>query len=214
MLDKNFDYSKTYYKVLNEKENHHGFQYKDGLNILDKKFDNPDEPCSTGGLYFVDIDHLPLMFNYGDHIREIKIPDGSKIAQNGYEWRTDKMILGRTIMKDEYFEKMWNPDKFNWEDSDYLARYSSEYIESWWNPDKFNWNDSWVLAMYCSKYFKIWWNPDLFDRHDLWTLAKHCSEYFETWWNPDQLKWYYFKFLTKYCSNFKYIWEQHLESKI
>ena len=28
-----------YYKITNENENHHGYQYKDGLNVLEEPFD-------------------------------------------------------------------------------------------------------------------------------------------------------------------------------
>ncbi|AYV85343.1 MAG: ankyrin repeat protein [Satyrvirus sp.] len=55
---KNKDKS-LYFKIMNVKENHHGYQYRDGLNVLDKEFDDdPYNHCSKGGLYFADGDIL------------------------------------------------------------------------------------------------------------------------------------------------------------
>ena len=48
--------NKIYYKITNASENHHGFQYQDGLNELQEEFnDNPDDHCCAGGLYFTDL---------------------------------------------------------------------------------------------------------------------------------------------------------------
>ena len=44
--------NKIYYKITNAKENHHGFQYRTGLNILQEKFNDSPEKCGAGGLYF------------------------------------------------------------------------------------------------------------------------------------------------------------------
>ena len=42
-----------YFKITNAKENHHGFQYVDGLNVLIEEFnDDPNDSCCAGGLYF------------------------------------------------------------------------------------------------------------------------------------------------------------------
>ena len=33
--------TKTFYKVTNSAETHHGFTYKDGLNVLNRPFEHP-----------------------------------------------------------------------------------------------------------------------------------------------------------------------------
>ena len=61
--------NKTYYKITNAKENHHGFQYKDGLNILEEEFnDNPNDHCCAGGLYFSDVEHIFAFLHYGIYL--------------------------------------------------------------------------------------------------------------------------------------------------
>ena len=34
----------------------------------------------------------------------------------------------------------------------YLTKYCSKYFLEWWNPEKFKWNDSEYLVLHCSKY--------------------------------------------------------------
>ena len=65
-----FDYTKTYYKITNKKENHRGLQYKTGLveDILPFNSD-PEKRCVKGRIYVTDLEHLPLFFSYGCWIR-------------------------------------------------------------------------------------------------------------------------------------------------
>jgi len=42
--------------------------------------------------------------------------------------------------------------------SDLLASEFSEYFSEWWNPEKYDWEDSEFLAKYCSEY--IQWKID------------------------------------------------------
>jgi hypothetical protein len=180
----NFNYSKIYYKVTSKDENHRDFQYKDGLNIDIIPFnDNPNASCVPGGLYFTDLEHVIKFFGYGCWIREVKIPKDAEVieAPSGNKWRADKIILGRKYSFEEYFKKLWNPEKVNWNYSHYLAVYCSEYFERWWNPEKFDWYWSEYLARYCSRYFKIWWNPEEFDWAWSHYLAEYCSEYKNIW---------------------------------
>ena len=46
-----------YYKLTNEEEIHHGFQYKDGLNEDHLPFDETGS-CCPGGLYFSDTENI------------------------------------------------------------------------------------------------------------------------------------------------------------
>ena len=53
-----------YYKITNETENHYGYQYKDGLNVLEEPF-NEKPVCRKGGLYFTTSEFIHLFENYG-----------------------------------------------------------------------------------------------------------------------------------------------------
>ena len=87
---------KTYYKITNEKECHNGYQYVDGLNILDKPFDS-DGCCVEGGLYFTTIEHIFNFLDYGCHLREITLPENCQWVQDltKNKYRADKIILGK-----------------------------------------------------------------------------------------------------------------------
>ena len=184
IMEEKFDYSKVYYKVTNKNEYHHGFQYKDGLNILIGKFnDNPEASCVKGGFYFTDYDHLPKFFDYGVWIREITIPTNAKVVLDpaGNKWRADKIIFGKKYSIKNDFSKWFNKEKFNYKYSDCLAQYCSDHFDKWFDPDKFDWEYSDYLAQYCSDHFDRWFDPDKFN----WTysqyLKEHCSEYKDIW---------------------------------
>ena len=64
-----------YYKITNENENHHGFQYSDGLNVLKDKFnDNSNHSCCSGGLYFTNSENIFKFLDYGIYLREVTLP--------------------------------------------------------------------------------------------------------------------------------------------
>ena len=63
----------TYFKITNFNENHHGYQYQDGLNVLDKPFEK-DGSCVEGGLYFTDLKNIYNYYGYGCWLREITLP--------------------------------------------------------------------------------------------------------------------------------------------
>ena len=47
------DSAALYFKITNAEENHNGFQYVNGLNVLEEQFNNnPNQSCCAGGLYF------------------------------------------------------------------------------------------------------------------------------------------------------------------
>lgn len=113
-----FDYRKTYYKLMFSNECHHGFQYNDGLNVDTVPFTHvPNKP---GGLHFTDAKSLMDFLLYGVckrelimrdtvglneetskrlilTIREITIPKDAQVCSYPTEkgwWRADKIILG------------------------------------------------------------------------------------------------------------------------
>jgi hypothetical protein len=88
-----------FYKILNEKENHHGFQYNDGLNIDTNEFNT--HTCSAGGLYFCEKKYISLYIHYGIYIRKVSIPNDARISIERYKFKADKIILGeRQSLKD------------------------------------------------------------------------------------------------------------------
>ena len=86
----------TYYKITNKEECHHGYQYVDGLNMLDKMFER-EGSCVEGGLYFTTIEHIFKFLDYGCYLREITLPKDCLWVKDpaGDKFRADKIILGK-----------------------------------------------------------------------------------------------------------------------
>ncbi len=89
--------TKLYFKITNHNENHQGFQYRDGLNILTQPFnDNPKDSCVAGGFYFTDVDNIFEFLHHGVHLREVILPTDDpdfKIIKDGKnKWRANKII--------------------------------------------------------------------------------------------------------------------------
>ena len=84
------------YKILNKKENHHGLQYKTGLNIDPIRF-NPTGDCLKGGIYFAR-EYILCFLSYGCWIREVTIPEGIPVYENPglpKKFKAPQVILGR-----------------------------------------------------------------------------------------------------------------------
>ena len=90
-----------YFKITNAEENHHGFQYADGLNVLIEEFnDDPNQSCCRGGLYFTDAANIFNFLSYGIYLREVTLPtdnpDFKMIKdKNNDKWRANMIILGK-----------------------------------------------------------------------------------------------------------------------
>jgi hypothetical protein len=93
--------NKLFFKITNADENHNGFQYVDGLNILDKEFEE-EGSCVAGGLYFTDSDNILDFLDYGINLREIILPlndpnfkcvKDQSFSSN--KWRANMIILGK-----------------------------------------------------------------------------------------------------------------------
>ena len=87
-----------YYKILNEQENHNGYQYKAGLNILNEPF-NRSGDCEPGGFYITDLEHIACFLGYGTKIAEIELPENTKIYENPSipkKWKVNQLIIGKT----------------------------------------------------------------------------------------------------------------------
>jgi len=85
-----------YYKITNEKENHHGLQYKTGLNEDPVPW-NPNGNCQAGGIYFASKDIL-VFLSYGIWIREVVIPQGVPVYRDfgrSEKFKAPKVLLKR-----------------------------------------------------------------------------------------------------------------------
>ena len=182
MIDRN----KTYFKITNKEENHNGLQYHTGIIIDPIPFDdNPDHSCVPGGIYFTDAENLVLFYCYGINIRPIKLLPDSRVIRDNGKYRADKIEM---------------LDRISW----------TEHFDKWFNPEKFNWDDSCSLAKHCHEHFDKWFDPDKFDWYYSWSLAKYCHEHFDKWFDPDKFDWTYSEYLVKYCSEYKNIWEEYI----
>nr|AEX63278.1 putative ankyrin repeat protein [Moumouvirus Monve] len=93
--------SKLYFKITNKDECHNGFQYKDGLNILQGEFnDNPEESCVSGRLYFSNQENICKFLDYGIYLREVYLPINDpnfKMIKNpvGDKYAANMITLGK-----------------------------------------------------------------------------------------------------------------------
>ena len=88
-----------YFKITNKDENHNGFQYADGLNILKEEFNNdPNQSCCAGGLYFSNAANIFKFLDYGVYLREITLPTDNPdflMIKDNNKWRANMIILGK-----------------------------------------------------------------------------------------------------------------------
>jgi len=64
-----------YYKIAGHDEIHHGYHYVDGLNTLDKPFEDKGS-CAAGGLYFTTGEYIHKFYHYGCNLCQIYLPIG------------------------------------------------------------------------------------------------------------------------------------------
>ena len=126
-----------YYKITNKKENHHGFQYSDGLNILIDDFNNdPNQSCCKGGLYFTDAENIFEFLDYGIYLREITLPTSDQnfcMVKDKNKWRANMVILGKRyeLSNVDTFKLLIGKGADIHADNDYALRWSAEkgYLE-------------------------------------------------------------------------------------
>ena len=89
---------KIFFGITNEKERYlNNFQYKDGLNILKKNFDNPDQFFWVGGFDIAVIKNIfKCLGRYSFYLRKIKMPFDNpnlKIINTCDKWQSNMIIL-------------------------------------------------------------------------------------------------------------------------
>ena len=128
-----FDYGKTYYKVTNKEECHHGFQYKDGPNILKEKFALALEgDCVPGGLYFTDRANVTEFSDYGCYVREITVPEDAQVVHVDNKWRADKLDLGKRWSFMDFMRTLSDAE-INWEMVSVHQDLSEDFIRKFSN---------------------------------------------------------------------------------
>ena len=115
-----------YYKILRFDMKHHGFVYKEGLNIDTEPFD--ETPDCRGGLFFSDAEHILSFVDYGDLIAEVEIPIGEKLVKVEDKYKAHAIVL-------KNIKSIWTVDTFKYfieEDidihvqNDYAFQYACE----------------------------------------------------------------------------------------
>ena len=82
------------FKIFKESGLHYDHQYVPGLNELNGKFAKTGS-CVKGGFYYINAKHILDYILYGTILRLIEIPSNAQTREDGYKWRSDKIILLR-----------------------------------------------------------------------------------------------------------------------
>lgn len=84
-----------YFKITNENEKHRGLQYQDGIVEDILPFNNSQESCCPGGIYFSDKDNILNFIDYGQWIRQVEIPEDAKWMRDpeGDKFRASKLFF-------------------------------------------------------------------------------------------------------------------------
>ena len=89
-------------KILTDNLTHHGFEYKEGLNIDSVKF-NPIGECSAGGLYFTYLNEAHLYFHFGNKFSYVTIPDEALVYIEKNKFKANMLILTNILHLSELF---------------------------------------------------------------------------------------------------------------
>lgn len=157
----------TYYKITNAKEIHHDHIYHDGLNILNKSFDETGS-CVSGGFYFTTLKYIHKFYSYGVYIREIYLPQNDPefrmvLDSTKDKYRANKIILGKKyslLDPSTYSELCLDITK-----NDYFVLFACKYnrVDSleWWKTSGIKLKYSNRAIDLASKYGHIdvlnWW---------------------------------------------------------
>ena len=205
-LPKNPNRRKTYYKVTNKRENHHGLQYHDGLVIDHKPFNsNPTASCIEVGIYFSTKEYIHRFFGHGCWIRPVKIPKDAKVIADpsGDKYRTDRLFFGPRKGFGWYFDSLFDRRTFPENDYWIFIWYCSDYFNKWFNKELFPRDEYWALATYCQDNFDKWFDKSTFPKDEYWRLVQFCPNHFDKWFDkstfPEKEYW---KLAQRYPSRF------------
>ena len=136
-----------------------------------------------GRIFITTQENLPFYFSFGDWIRPCWIPEDAHalIDPEGDIIRVDIAYFGDRFSFAEYFDKVFDPEKIDWDVSWCFAMFCSDFIDKWFYPDKFKWTYSEVLITFCSKHFDKWFDPDKLGRYDYLYLEYYCPDKRHIW---------------------------------
>ena len=210
MLPKKPDRDKTYWKVTNSRECHHGLQYKTGLIVDPEPFNNnPNESCVPGGIYFTTKKYLHKFFWIGHNLRPVKIPKDARVVLDpeGDKYRADKIILGEKKDLNYYFDYLFDKKTFLKKDCWYLPEYCPKHFDKWFDKKTFYKKDYRYLAECCPEHFDKWFDKETFPKEDYDFLAIYCSKHFDRWFDKETFPKKYKVVLRDHCKDYKHIWE-------
>ncbi len=96
---------KVYYKILACDWVHHGFQYKEGLNVDTVPF-NPTGLCTPGGLYFTEKENIFDFLEYGCFIVEVRLPVDARVYKDNNKYKADKIIISNPQFLSDYVQTL------------------------------------------------------------------------------------------------------------
>ena len=115
-----------YYKILSSDMTHHGFVYKEGLNIDTKPFD--ETPDCGGGLFFSNAENILSFWRYGYLIAEVEIPIGEKVVKVEDKYKAHSIVLKKIkpILTVDTFKYFIEEGVNIHADDDYALRYAAK----------------------------------------------------------------------------------------
>lgn len=81
-----------YYKIVNAEKKHHGFEFKDGLNVDTVPF-NALGSCEAGGIYFSNAEYIFNFLDYGVYLCLVEIPEDALVYEEDNKMKVDKLVL-------------------------------------------------------------------------------------------------------------------------
>jgi hypothetical protein len=101
-----FDYNKTYYKIVDETMKNYNFEFKEGLNVLDESF-NPKGECTSGGFYFCNLENIVewLYLHPNGFIFEVNIPPTGNVIKQLNKFKTNALILKNPLSFKTFIKK-------------------------------------------------------------------------------------------------------------
>jgi hypothetical protein len=101
-----------FYKVLTKDYKNYDFTYQHGLNVDHIPF-NPTGECSSGGLYFTELDKLSYWIEMNSvYIAKVTIPSNASVYVEKDKFKADQFVLdldNKVLIKDFY---MWENEEF------------------------------------------------------------------------------------------------------
>lgn len=101
-----------FFRWMNRKKNHRGFQYKEGLNVDVLKF-KPSGSCKQGGLYFASLSTIDKWRRYGEcgSFHLIALPSDEIVYVDGQDkFKVHSFILGPEIDFEKFVYRLLEQD--------------------------------------------------------------------------------------------------------